>query len=97
MRRISKREWQAAGGCANPRLFRRQRRGTWQYDITGLLAHWRHADGREVRVYREYKIRELPDKAPDAWPILWRADVDTLTDDEWVARPAEPGWKQVTF
>lgn len=30
--RISKREWYESGGFANPRLFRRQKRGgAWQY------------------------------------------------------------------
>jgi hypothetical protein len=29
--RITKREWIALGGCSNTRLFRRQRRGAWQY------------------------------------------------------------------
>lgn len=29
--RITKREWQALGGLANPRLYRRMRSGSWRY------------------------------------------------------------------
>lgn len=32
--RISKKQWQALGGCSNPQLSRRQlRNGTWNYFI----------------------------------------------------------------
>lgn len=29
--RITRRQWYALGGFANPSLYRRQRGGTWQY------------------------------------------------------------------
>lgn len=29
--RLRKRDWYANGGFANPRLWRRQKRGVWQY------------------------------------------------------------------
>lgn len=31
IRKISKREWEARGGLTNPDLYRKERRGTWEY------------------------------------------------------------------
>lgn len=30
----------------------------------------------------------------DEWPILYRRDVPTLTDEQWYAAPEEEGWRK---
>ncbi len=67
-----------------------------------LLKVWQHADGRRIEVYEDLKVRYSgkpyarsamrPGDTGDEWPILYRRDVPTLTDEEWIASPVEDGW-----
>lgn len=68
-----------------------------------LLKTWQHTDGRRIEVYADYKIRKnfsvrdrgIGSPSRDEWPVLWRADVPNLTDNEWIAMPIEEGWKEI--
>ena len=62
------------------------------------LAIWRETSTRNrIVVYADRKVRTLyshpSNRYPnsDEWPILWRRDVPSLSDAEWIAAPGE-GW-----
>jgi hypothetical protein len=66
-----------------------------------LIIAWEHTKDRtRIYVYPDHKRRVLyshvsnsyPDV--DEWPILWRRDVATLTDAEWIASPGDE-WRQI--
>jgi hypothetical protein len=65
---------------------------------------WRHRDGREIHVYATMKVRrnyKTQDRggsyAPglDEWSILYRSDVPSITDKDWLSSPVEEGWTQL--
>lgn len=53
---------------------------------------WVHQDGRTITVYPTHKVR-AGFRPADPWPILERAQVPTITDEQWQAQPlSEGGW-----
>lgn len=63
--------------------------------MSTILKIWRHKDGRTIRIYSGHKVRSGGSYTGE-WPVLFRADVPNLTDEQWQACPVEDGWKEVT-
>jgi hypothetical protein len=60
-----------------------------------LIASWVHADGTQIDVYDDHKVRHMPGNRVDHWPVLYRRDVPTLSDEDWIAMPASEGWQRL--
>ncbi len=63
------------------------------------LVVWSHPQTKTIitvwptfkrRVIFSHPSTSTPDV--DEWPILYRRDVPTLTDEEWTAAPVGEGW-----